>query len=624
MEYLYAEHNVTKARHFFARMRQPGSTKVHADCDGERCAVLQNNLKEYKTRHRTSECTCDELSIDAKRVDEILRDGALPLLHIVEGNALSDMSIETVPSQSNSVWVAVSHVWADGLGNPFDNALPRCQLQHLKRIIQDLISGSTSGDDSPESLLWIDTLCCPVGPEDAKRRALSEIKRTYEQATYVLVIDSTLQACTSETMDPIEIWASMMLSGWMRRLWTLQEGALPARDQRLWFQFRDKAASFRSLRQVLAKLGNSSFRLRGLTIDLMSGMTRFTAWSPQDPSSQSHDLATIEEALHFRSVSVRSDEPLLLGNLLNLVVSKILDGPENTRIHRMWSLMPSALRGNPKGIVFRLGPRLKEEGYCWAPATLMYFESTNPRLETRLGGDDEGKPTMRGLLVKLAGYALSMAARPNGLPSDPWNMLASQRNESFYMRDNEGSWYFVVRRKPNEKGDFLSSSRLEEFVRGNGDVWIAHAEIDFRLRPDGERQFSTAILVKLIEHKSDVMYVRSEMHINVRPVTQLVQGLMEGAYFCAHELAGTSIAKQLTCMSNEDREEMDPTYRSFYDAIEPEIRRIAVANEALQSSTDGLTQDSRQYFQYLITLIYIGQYAIMGTRLPGNTQWCVD
>ena len=190
------------------------------------------------------------------------------------------------------------------------------------------------------------------------------------------------------------------------------------------FKFRDKAASLRSLQPTLVELHNSSFRLRCLAIDLMSGMTRPTAWSPQDPSSRNPDLATIEEALQIRSVSVRSDKPLLLGSLLNLVVSLILDGLEHTRIHQMWSLMPSALRGISKGIVCRLGPRLGEEDYRWAPATSMFLESTNPRLEMRLGGDNAGKPTKRGLQVRLAGFALSFAPRPKGLPSKPWSMLS--------------------------------------------------------------------------------------------------------------------------------------------------------------------------------------------------------
>ena len=139
------------------------------------------------------------------------------------------------------------------------------------------------------------------------------------------------------------------------------------------FKFGDKAASFRSLQQTLVELHNSSFRLRCLAIDLISRMTRSTAWSPQDPSSQNPDLATTEEALQFGSVSERSDKPILLGSLLNLVVSKILTGPEHTRIHQTWLLMPSALRCIAKGIVFLLGPRLGGKDYRWAPARSIFF-----------------------------------------------------------------------------------------------------------------------------------------------------------------------------------------------------------------------------------------------------------
>ena len=66
-------------------------------------------------------------------------------------------------------------------------------------------------------------------------------------------------------------------------------------------------------------------------------------------------------------------------------------------------------------------------------------------------------------------------------------MLSPGQSESLYMEYSEGSWYIVVRREPNAKGDFLSSSRLEDFIRSNGDVWIAHGETAFRLRPDGAR-----------------------------------------------------------------------------------------------------------------------------------------
>ena len=99
------------------------------------------------------------------------------------------------------------------------------------------------------------------------------------------------------------------------------------------------------------------------------------------------------------------------------------------------------------------------------------------------------------------------------------------------------------------------------------------------------------------------MDVRSEMHVNVMPVTQSVQGLMEAAYHSAQESAEKSMAKQLTCMRNEDVKQNDSTYRSFYAAIELEFRRIALASEALQSSTSDITQYSQQNSEFLVAVI---------------------
>ena len=78
----------------------------------------------------------------------------------------------------------------------------------------------------------------------------------------------------------------------------------------------------------------------------------------------------------------------------------------------------------------------------------MYFESTNLGLGFRLGGDNEGKATKRGVLVGLADFALSLATLPKGLPQNSWNMLAPQQSESCYMSDSGDSWYIVFRRKP--------------------------------------------------------------------------------------------------------------------------------------------------------------------------------
>ena len=58
----------------------------------------------------------------------------------------------------------------------------------------------------------------------AKTRALVQMKRTYQEATMVLVLDASLQLFNGDLLTPEEICARISSSGWTRRLWTLQEG----------------------------------------------------------------------------------------------------------------------------------------------------------------------------------------------------------------------------------------------------------------------------------------------------------------------------------------------------------------------------------------------------------------
>jgi hypothetical protein len=75
-------------------------------------------------------------------------------------------------------YVAISHVWADGLGNPASNGLPRCQLDKLFALLGDLINPSTFAsirfkksstiqralwNRTSRRYFWMDTFCIPVG-----------------------------------------------------------------------------------------------------------------------------------------------------------------------------------------------------------------------------------------------------------------------------------------------------------------------------------------------------------------------------------------------------------------------------------------------------------------------------
>lgn len=303
------------------------------------------------------------------------------------------------------------------------------------------------------------------------------MKNIYERAICVLVLDASIRFYESEAMAPEETCARILASGWMRRLWTFQEGALSADKGRLWVQFHDQAVDFRSLWQEIVRI-NTGWNQKGLTTDILVRMRLLNDFFRRETGA---DLQRVGEALRHRSVSVSADERLLIGTLLGLDVAGILSGSGKTRINRMWSLMPAAVRGVPKGILFQPEPRLDEEGYRWALLSMLHHEDSNATLTTRGMENYQGTPTEHGLMVRLSGFHIRFAQCPNGLPANPWNI--SMDENLLYMRDDEARWYVVRRRWPTAEGDYLSEDQLNSAVlRSHENIWVTLHETDFQGR----------------------------------------------------------------------------------------------------------------------------------------------
>lgn len=68
----------------------------------------------------------------------LLRSQKIPLLNITQTDEdLESLQVEVVAHTPDTRYVAISHVWADGLGNPMGNSLPTCQLSYiLKQVIR--------------------------------------------------------------------------------------------------------------------------------------------------------------------------------------------------------------------------------------------------------------------------------------------------------------------------------------------------------------------------------------------------------------------------------------------------------------------------------------------------------
>lgn len=104
--------------HFLSRMGRPEQGERHLSCSDDRCEACQISKNQYRTLHLTDSCSCDDYVTDSLALDRLLARGSLPLLQVKTMISLNEISVEVVEAQPESRYVALYHVWADGLGNP--------------------------------------------------------------------------------------------------------------------------------------------------------------------------------------------------------------------------------------------------------------------------------------------------------------------------------------------------------------------------------------------------------------------------------------------------------------------------------------------------------------------------
>ncbi len=196
-----------------------------------------------------------------------------------------------------------------------------------------------------------------------------------------------------------------------------------------------------------------------------------------------------------------------------------------------------------------------------------------------------------------------------------------------YMRDDEAFWYSVMRRWPNEEGDFLYTDTFSSSMQNHTDLWVTYLETGFQARSDGAQQTYTSLLTRLVREGSEAKYVRSYMHINVLRSRKAVCEMFEAAYQCAQKLIESAPARQLANMSKDGINMESPEYQAGFDALQPEILRITESEEnelARITARQFSGRNDDLLFRAYVRSMILGYYAIMGPRTPNKQQWCVD
>jgi hypothetical protein len=534
------------------------------------------------------------------------------------------------------------------LGNQHANALNSCELIRLRTLVTALArqeasmnNPSLKSHDEETPFIWIDTLCCPVGPTEAKNKALEKIRHVYKFARHVLVLDAGLEAFKAHEMDLIEQMARVFTSGWLRRLWTLQEGALA---ESLYFQFADCAISL-DIKRIQLLHSSQDLRHRVFILDFLPEYLRLQSFYHYDrldiikTPNTPPDLSVVNAALQYRSVSVPSDEPLCIACLLSVSTTPMLGKhvQENDRMKILWKLVAEKHGGIPTSIIFFEDTRIDALGWRWAPASLLAAKPQLQTFETRIlrwSDKNLGQPTPNGLKVKLPGHCVMLGRVDDGRPRHPWKGVARLPETNIYCRDIDTmQWYLIideeyaVRSKPWTNEARQAYNALNKFpmndLISNGECFIVQAAggsegILASLVPPHER-------AQTIEDLEGIP-VKTRHHIIFKEATPAQAILQNALESLAQELRNDELTDKLLILEIQDtpkEEEHLDTLKALKDKMKDMMRKAIEQNPDLGPAIDSIWgSEWRDLVWVCIGDWYYHDFK--ASKMPADQIWYVD
>ena len=378
-------------------------------CTVRECVA--NNVGSFRLpEHVERACNCAMVSADMSEVLRIVQKGGTPLIgHSLDRNG----RLRVIEGTASRPYTAISHVFADGLGNTEANALPLCQVEKIRKTVQTLPKHTVLEDTFGRGLsaligqiipgsvdpqpFWIDTLCVPVESvsKTARRMAISGMQKVYQDAANVLVLDRGLQQTDGEA-SATELLFRIISSAWCSRLWTLQEANLA---YQMHFVLRGRIRDgFSLIREHLQETDFGEHKCLAM-LDMIQWMPHF------ERSSDAKRMKVLFTALQYRVTSWKGDEAICTAVLIGQDPSPLLDpavAPEDR-----FELLVSQLQEVPADIIFLKGPKLTTPGLRWSPSSLMVPDSDR---FVPLSGDKVGIPCAQGLQVTFPGILIDPLA----------------------------------------------------------------------------------------------------------------------------------------------------------------------------------------------------------------------
>lgn len=407
VNYISAQGNLNSFR-YTTRLGPASTNQIHRECSVSSCKLKKIDSATYQTQHHVQGCTCSFIQPNVEDVIQNLESGTNPVICLPDSR--TNPSRLDVKRASEQSYIAISHVWADGLGSNTETGLPKCQAWKVAAFASSLVD---------TGCFWIDSLCVP-DHYDARKKALKLMGAAYKDAEVVVVLDKTIQS-VSTAAPPEEMLCRILTSPWMQRLWTLQEAVLA---KRLLFQFADGIFPLVSLEPLLRD------PQRLLKNAALSGLAQEIHRLLKFQRTKTLSLADVARSLKWRSTSRASDEFPAIVSLLPVDRDMVLEAPEG---QKMAELLLSLQRA-PINMPFLEGPKVRRHGFSWAPESFMAIAKGAAK---GLGGglqlttrQPTAQVTESGLIVDYMCYEITPCSF---LVSDTWALIDSTDRSIFHV-----------------------------------------------------------------------------------------------------------------------------------------------------------------------------------------------
>lgn len=184
-----------------------------------------------------------------------------------------------------------------------------------------------------------------------------------------------------------------------------------------------------------------------------------SAKTEQGHTLPSATLVSLQRALHFRTVTVPSDEALCIATLMALDQKQVtINASHQDRMKALWKMIMESNSGISARLLFHLEDTLDEPGWRWAPRSFLPASLEMAFLEIdhrvmRFGADgssfgakkyDAAILTPRGLKVQMPGFRVRPLCHVGIDQLHPWDdMLNPVEDEVLAWYEGQNKWYRV-------------------------------------------------------------------------------------------------------------------------------------------------------------------------------------